>query len=249
MICTVAEQVCGGLLLNHRDAETHSKVTGSLRDPGESDENAKTPSRQDAKGGTPGRTIDLRGDKSKPRGQRWRRVSMAELVEERTGWKFDKRAIGEAEVDRLRDEHPGKDLKLDGTPAEQLTEVYEKLVEPTLIDPCFVTRVPGTIIPLAKRCEDDDYFADVYELAINGVEISPGYTELNDPDVQEAQFRQQVGDEAEQQDIDEDFLEALRVGMPPAGGIGLGIDRLVMMLTGATSIRDVILFPLMRPKD
>lgn len=145
---------------------------------------------------------------------------------------------------RAWDEDHLKDL----SPAEQLTEVYEKLIEPTLIDPCFVTRVPGVIIPLAKRCKDDDYFADVYELAINGVEISPGYTELNDPDIQEHHFREQVGDTEEQQQVDEDFLEALRVGMPPAGGIGLGIDRLVMMLTGAQSIRDVILFPLMRPQ-
>ncbi|MEM6749202.1 MAG: amino acid--tRNA ligase-related protein, partial [Planctomycetota bacterium] len=141
------------------------------------------------------------------------------------------------------------DALVSSSSAEQLVEVYEKLVEPTLIDPTYVTRVPGEIIPLARRCEDDPYFADVYELAINGVEISPGYTELNDPEVQEQHFRHQVGDEAEKQDLDEDFLEALRVGMPPAGGIGLGIDRLVMMLTGAESIRDVILFPLMRPKD
>ncbi|HEY1686631.1 MAG TPA: lysine--tRNA ligase [Tepidisphaeraceae bacterium] len=131
--------------------------------------------------------------------------------------------------------------------AEQLIEVYEKVIEPTLIDPCFVTHVPSVIIPLAKKNKDDPFFADVYELAINGVEISPGYSELNDPDVQAANFTQQVGDEAEKQKTDEDFLNALRYGMPPAGGIGLGIDRLLMMLTGAESIRDVILFPLMRP--
>ncbi|MGB1126643.1 MAG: lysine--tRNA ligase [Phycisphaeraceae bacterium] len=186
------------------------------------------------------RTIDL----TRP----WRRVSMVDLVEERTGWKFEKKPATQEEIDKLRDQNPGKDLSFEGEPAEQLTEVFEKLIEPTLIDPCFVTRVPGVIIPLAKRCKDDDYFADVYELAINGVEISPGYTELNDPDIQEHHFREQVGDEEEQQQIDEDFLEALRVGMPPAGGIGLGIDRLIMMLTGAQSIRDVILFPLMRPQ-
>lgn len=186
------------------------------------------------------RTIDL----SRP----WRRVSMAELVEERTGWKFTKEAASPEQIDKLREQNPGKDLKFDGTPAEQLTEVFEKLIEHTLIDPCFVTRVPSVIIPLAKTCADDDYFADVYELAINGVEISPGYTELNDPQVQEANFREQVGDEEEKQQIDEDFLEALKVGMPPAGGLGLGIDRLVMMLTGAESIRDVILFPLMKPQ-
>jgi len=133
------------------------------------------------------------------------------------------------------------------SPAEQLQKVYEKLIEPTLINPTFVTRVPSVIIPLARECKDDPFFADVYELAINGQEISPGYTELNDPDVQERHFRHQVGDKEEQQKVDEDFLNALRVGMPPAGGMGLGIDRLVMMLTGAESIRDVILFPLMRP--
>jgi lysyl-tRNA synthetase class 2 len=186
------------------------------------------------------KTIDL----TRP----WRRVSMVDLVEERTGWKFEKKKASQEEIDKLREQNPGKDLSFEGEPAEQLTEVFEKLIEPTLIDPTFVTRVPGVIIPLAKRCKDDDYFADVYELAINGVEISPGYTELNDPDIQEHHFREQVGDTEEQQQIDEDFLEALRVGMPPAGGIGLGIDRLVMMLTGAQSIRDVILFPLMRPQ-
>jgi lysyl-tRNA synthetase class 2 len=132
--------------------------------------------------------------------------------------------------------------------AEQLQEVYEKLIEPTLIDPCFVTHVPSVIIPLARKNKDDPFFADVYELAINGVEISPGYTELNDPEIQAANFGNQIGDEAEKQKMDEDFLNALRYGMPPAGGIGLGIDRLLMMLTGAESIRDVILFPLMRPQ-
>jgi lysyl-tRNA synthetase class II len=134
------------------------------------------------------------------------------------------------------------------SPAEELTEVYEKLIEPTLIDPTFVTQVPSVIIPLARKNREDEFFADVYELAINGQEISPGYTELNDPDVQAANFSTQVGDKEEQQKVDDDFLNALRYGMPPAGGLGLGIDRLVMMLTGAESIRDVILFPLMKPQ-
>ena len=178
----------------------------------------------------------------------WRRVTMVELVEERTGWKFDKQPLSDERIEQLRARHPGRDVKFEGSPAEQLVEIYEKLVEPTLFDPCFVTHVPSVIIPLAKENADDPYFADVYELAINGVEISPGYSELNDPEVQERHFRHQVGDRQEQQAIDEDFLEALRVGMPPAGGMGLGIDRLVMMLTGAPSIRDVILFPLMRPQ-
>ncbi|HEV2295473.1 MAG TPA: lysine--tRNA ligase [Tepidisphaeraceae bacterium] len=140
-------------------------------------------------------------------------------------------------------------LRLDRmTPAEQLVEVYEKFIEPTLIQPTFVTHVPSVIIPLARPNKDDPFFADVYELAINGQEISPGYTELNDPDVQTQQFARQVGDAEERQKVDEDFLSALRYGMPPAGGMGLGVDRLLMMLTGAESIRDVILFPLMKPQ-
>ena len=133
------------------------------------------------------------------------------------------------------------------SPAEQLVEVYEKLIEPTLIDPTYVTHVPSVAIPLARESREDPFFADVYELAINGVEISPGYSELNDPDVQAKHFAHQVGDKEEQQKVDEDFLTALKYGMPPAGGMGMGIDRLVMMLTGADSIRDVILFPLMKP--
>jgi lysyl-tRNA synthetase class 2 len=105
------------------------------------------------------------------------------------------------------------------------------------------------IIPLARENKEDPFFADVYELAINGVEISPGYSELNDPDVQEKHFHHQVGDKEEQHKVDEDFLTALKYGMPPAGGMGMGVDRLVMMLTGAESIRDVILFPLMKPVE
>jgi lysyl-tRNA synthetase class 2 len=220
----------------------------------------------------------------------WRRVSMADLVEERTGWKFDKKSIlecgsGEKAVHILQEAvllHASINAarRPDGAvnylksaisesdtknrdfifqkvrenlasmgPAEQLVDTYEKLIEPTLVDPTFVTRVPSVIIPLARENKDDPFFADVYELAINGVEISPGYTELNDPDVQAKHFSHQVGDKEEQQKMDEDFLNALRYGMPPAGGLGLGIDRLVMMLTGAESIRDVILFPLMKPHE
>jgi lysyl-tRNA synthetase class 2 len=228
MVCTVAEKVFGSLQITHPGVAA-SAGTSEAGD-------AETPGRRDAE-----KTIDL----TRP----WRRVSMVDLVAERTGWHFDKQPAPETEIKRLRGQNPGKDLSFAGSPAEQLVEVYEKLIEPTLIDPCFVTHVPSVIIPLAKKNADDPYFADVYELAINGVEISPGYSELNDPQVQEANFRAQVGDEAERQQIDEDFLEALRVGMPPAGGMGLGIDRLVMMLTGAASIRDVILFPLMRPEQ
>jgi len=177
----------------------------------------------------------------------WRRVRMADLVAERTGWKFDKQPLTAEQAQKIRAANPGKDLKLNGTPAEQLVEVYEKVIEHTLVNPTYVTHVPSVIIPLARKAKDDPFFADVYELAINGQEISPGYSELNDPDVQAENFLHQVGED--QQQVDHDFLNALRYGMPPAGGMGLGIDRLVMMLTGAESIRDVILFPLMKPQD
>ncbi len=125
--------------------------------------------------------------------------------------------------------------------------VFEKLVEEKTINPLFVTHCPKELVPLAKQNTGNPSVVDVYELVINGQEISPGYSELNDPDVQRQRLEHQSGEET--QKLDEDFLTALEYGMPPAGGIGIGIDRLVMMLTGVESIRDVILFPHMRPKS
>ncbi len=201
--------------------------------------------------GTVRRTINLEGDVSKPAGQRWRRVRLVDLVEERTGWKFDGRKIQDAgpQVWEQLKAHGARDVVLTHTAYEQLVETYEKLIEPTLIDPTYVTHVPSVVIPLARESKEFPGFADVYELAINGQEISPGYSELNDPDIQAEHFAHQVGDEAEKQKTDDDFLTALKYGMPPAGGMGLGIDRLIMLLTGAESIRDVILFPLMKPQE
>jgi len=103
------------------------------------------------------------------------------------------------------------------------------------------------LVPLAKQNTDDQSTVDVFELIINGQEIAPGYSELNDPIVQRERLLAQAGEET--QKIDEDFLLALEHGMPPAGGFGLGIDRLTMLLTGADSIRDVILFPHLKPKS
>src|SRR6058998_1320522 len=124
--------------------------------------------------------------------------------------------------------------------------VFEKLVEEKTIDPLFVTHCPKELVPLAKQNAADDSLVDVFELIINGAEIAPGYSELNDPLVQRQRLLEQAGEE--RQKIDEEFLLALEHGMPPAGGIGIGIDRLTMLLTGAESIRDVILFPLLRPR-
>ena len=129
---------------------------------------------------------------------------------------------------------------------EVTQHVFEKLIEEKAIDPLFVTHCPKELVPLAKQNSEDGSLVDVFELIINGVEIAPGYSELNDPDVQRRRLLEQAGEET--QKIDEEFLLALEHGMPPAGGFGLGIDRLSMVLTGAESIRDVILFPLLRPK-
>jgi lysyl-tRNA synthetase, class II len=178
----------------------------------------------------------------------WRRVDLVDLVQERTGWKFDGRKLQDAKPELIATlrKHGARDEVLDYNEYQQLIEVYEKLIEPTLLDPCFVTHMPSMIIPLARENKENPNFADVYELAINGQEISPGYSELNDPDVQARHFRHQVGED--QQKFDEDFITALKYGMPPAGGMGLGIDRLVMLFTDSPSIRDVLLFPHMRPE-
>jgi lysyl-tRNA synthetase, class II len=129
---------------------------------------------------------------------------------------------------------------------EVTQQVFEKLVEEKTFDPLFVTHCPKELVPLAKQNVEDPSLVDVYELIINGQEISPGYSELNDPTVQRQRLLEQAGEET--QKLDEEFLLALEHGMPPAGGFGVGIDRLVMLLTGAESIRDVILFPLLKPK-
>ncbi len=175
----------------------------------------------------------------------WRRARYHDLVREVAGQDW-------FELDsEQRRERAKRDLGVEILPQladfEVTQHVFEKLVEEKTFDPLFVTHCPKELVPLAKQNVADPSLVDVYELIINGVEISPGYTELNDPDVQRRRLLDQAGEET--QKIDEDFLLALEHGMPPAGGFGLGVDRLTMMLTGAESIRDVILFPLLRPKQ
>jgi len=184
------------------------------------------------------RVIDLTGP--------WSRIRYKDIVRERVGadW-FD---VSPAE--RLR--RAIEDLKLEGDIAagyedfEVTGAVFEKLIEPTLIQPTFVTHLPKELVPLAKLSPDDPSTVEVFELCINGQEIAPGYTEQNNPVEQRERLEHQAG--GEQQKLDEDFLVALEHGMPPAGGIGIGIDRLCMMLLGQESIRDVILFPQLKPK-
>ena len=129
------------------------------------------------------------------------------------------------------------------------SDVFEEKVEDALVGPVFVTDYPASICPLTKRKADDPSVAERFELFINGMELANAYTELNDPDLQQKLFETQLEGMSEEDSMakmDHDFVTALRNGMPPAGGLGIGIDRLVMLLTNSQSIRDIILFPLLR---
>jgi lysyl-tRNA synthetase, class II len=173
----------------------------------------------------------------------WRRARYHYLVREAAGFDW-------FEISSEQRRERAKDLGVEILPQladfEVTQHLFEKLVEEKTFDPLFVTHCPKELVPLAKQNRQQPDLVDVYELIINGVEISPGYTELNDPITQRQRLLEQAGEET--QKVDEDFLLALEHGMPPAGGFGLGIDRLTMLLTGAESIRDVILFPLLKPK-
>jgi lysyl-tRNA synthetase class 2 len=205
LVCHLAETVCGGLQIEHKNAE--GQVT---------------------------KTINL----ARP----WRRARYADLIRGVIPDWYE--LSSEARRSRCAE------LKLDVTHCvadfEVTQHVFEKLVEEKTMDPLYVTHCPKELVPLAKQNVEDPSVVDVYELVINGQEISPGYSELNDPIVQRQRLEEQSGGET--QKIDHDFIEALEYGMPPAGGIGIGIDRLVMMLTGAESIRDVLFFPHMKPR-
>ena len=172
----------------------------------------------------------------------WRRATYHELVEAaEPGW-FS-RSPGSR---RTRALELGLDISACQEDYEVTQHVFEKLVEEKTVDPLFVTHCPRELVPLAKLNPSNPTVVDVYELVINGQEISPGYTEQNDPVEQRERLEHQAG--GEQQKLDEDFLVALEHGMPPAGGFGLGVDRLCMLLLGQESIRDVILFPQLKPK-
>ena len=129
--------------------------------------------------------------------------------------------------------------------------LFERVVEPRLVQPTFVLDWPVALCPLTRRHPTDPKFALRFELFINGMEIGNAYSELNDPEIQRENLVTQVQGEGDEtmRVMDEDFVEALEYAMPPAGGLGLGIDRIVMLLTSSTSIRDVLLFPLQKPQQ
>ena len=173
----------------------------------------------------------------------WREVEYDDLIKERAG---DDYFTLDAAGKRERAESLGCHLDPAWGDLEVTQEIFEKCIEKTLVQPTFVTRLPAELVPLAKPCADDASKVDVFELIIGGKEIAPGYNELNDPLIQRERLLAQSGEDAMK--FDADFLTALEHGMPPAGGMGVGIDRLVMLLTGSEAIRDVILFPQMKMK-
>lgn len=184
------------------------------------------------------KTIDLTGP--------WKRARYKDLVREKAGADWFDVSPGERRRRAIEDLKLAGDIAAGYEDFEVTGAVFEKLIEPTLINPVFVTHLPKELVPLAKLSPEDPTTVEVFECCINGQEVSPGYTEQNDAVAQRDTLEHQAG--GEQQKLDEDFLAALEHGMPPAGGIGIGIDRLCMMLLGQESIRDVILFPQMKPK-
>ncbi|MCK0473657.1 lysine--tRNA ligase [Halalkalibacter sp. APA_J-10(15)] len=198
-----------------------------------------------------GTTIVTYGDHKVDLTPRWKRVHMVDAIKEKTGVDFWQQ-LSDEEARQLAKEHrvPVKETMTFG---HVVNEFFEHFVEEELIQPTFIYGHPVAISPLAKKNEDDGRFTDRFELFIVGREHANAFTELNDPIDQRQRFEQQLvereqGDE-EAHMMDEDFVEALEYGMPPTGGLGIGIDRLVMLLTNSPSIRDVLLFPQMRHRD
>jgi lysyl-tRNA synthetase class 2 len=179
----------------------------------------------------------------------WRRVTYRDALLEAAGVDLE----GDSGVSAFCDAASANKVEVDPTwpRAKLLDELMKSLVEPTFVQPTFLERYPAETSPLAKRCPDDPRYIERFEVFVNGMELANAYTELNDPLEQRARMKEQAsarhGDDATP--VDEDFLLALEHGMPPAGGLGLGVDRLVMALTGVSNIREVILFPQLRDRS
>lgn len=184
-------------------------------------------------------------------GGKWKRISMVDAIKEVTGIDF-KREMTVDEALKLASEHNIEVAPHEHTVGHIINLFFEEFVESTLIQPTFLYGHPVEISPLTKKNPEDPRFVDRFELFISGHECANAYTELNDPVDQLERFESQLKEKElgndEANDIDYDFIEALEYGMPPAGGIGYGIDRLIMLFTESQSIRDVLLFPTMKPE-
>jgi len=189
-----------------------------------------------------GQTVNL----AKP----WRRVTMQDIVMEKTGYDIEKMQSDEQAVNFARELGIHLEENKTYTKYGILNLLFEEKVESTIVNPTFVTKYPKEISPLSKNSQNSEDWVDRFELFITGREYGNAYSELNDPRDQKERFEDQVnkknlGDD-EACDMDYDYIRALEYGMPPAGGLGIGIDRLCMLLTNSSSIRDVILFPTLK---
>ena len=189
-----------------------------------------------------GQTIDISGE--------WPSIPMTEIVSKALG----EEVTLDTPVSHLTEvaKKNGIEVKPEWTAGKLIAELYDEIGAPTIVNPTFVVDYPVEVSPLAKRFEDDPRLTDRFELVIAGHEYANAFSELNDPVDQAERFQKQMEEKAsgddEAMEYDTDYIRALEYGMPPAGGIGIGIDRVVMLLTNQPSIRDVLLFPHMRPE-
>lgn len=189
-----------------------------------------------------GQTIDISGE--------WPSIPMTEIVSKALG----EEVTLDTPVGHLAElaKKNGIEVKPEWAAGKLIAELYDEIGEPTIVNPTFVVDYPVEVSPLAKRFEDDPRLTDRFELVIAGHEYANAFSELNDPVDQAERFQKQMEEKAsgddEAMEYDTDYIRALEYGMPPAGGIGIGIDRVVMLLTNQPSIRDVLLFPHMRPE-
>ena len=247
LICHVAQSVLGTLVIEHKNHEGQVYKTIDLtpswrrvtykdlvREKAGADWFDITPLERKLRALALGADIGHKGEV----------VSPEFMAIYHAGWKT--MTVAERQVLFLQHGIAADQIKTPYEDFEVTGAIFEKLIEPTLIQPTFVTHLPKQLVPLAKLSPDDPSTVEVFECCINGQEIAPAYSEQNDPIAQRETLEHQAG--GEQQKLDEDFITALEHGMPPAGGLGIGIDRLCMMLLGQESIRDAILFPQMKPK-
>jgi lysyl-tRNA synthetase class 2 len=181
-----------------------------------------------------GHTVDLKAP--------WKRLKLVEALEERGLWTRD-----EAELRKQLNER-GVDTSANDTWSKLVDHALSHFVEPDLIEPTILHDYPVEVSPFARPTDDDPSIVERFEFFVGGMELGNAFTEINDPDEQAERFAQQAADAAGQQG-DPDYVEALAYGMPPTGGLGLGIDRLAMVLTGKDNIRDTILFPALRERE
>ena len=181
----------------------------------------------------------------------WRRITMIDSIKEACGVDFNEIKTDEEAVKLAKERNMEFSDKTKETRGDVIAMFFDEYVESTLVQPTFIYNYPIEVSPLAKKCKDDPRLTQRFEVFIDGREYGNAFSELNDPIDQYERFKKQVeakeaGDE-EAGMMDEDYVQALEIGLPPTGGLGIGIDRLVMLLTDQTTIRDVLLFPTMKP--